>query len=331
MTHAWLRLVNEKAFEVLKQSAAADGGAEAGLPIEGIPVDFSGYFKGDWEDFQERRREYFSQEESSMTESSAVAVFRQSLSDKQLETWLACMNGDPVGAFFALSDDSEATVTATLRYRGIPGSNLKFDIEIVHGQYQGRSQFSRVLAHDATFGFIIKRTSPPRTVVVNATSEAFTDSAVAIWPPPPIERRVTFGAINANQFSVGLNVTDDREISPKRLFVRALSTDLPARFYVPSGGAPGGLSPTSTLFLNYSSAVDTEIQVAVVGDEETAKLVRPSATVALKSTGDHAGWDTRANAALGTFPTREGVNYIVIAVDSGAKLPLINGFWFVGR
>jgi hypothetical protein len=331
MSGAWLKLISEQTFDSFKQRAGLQSGASAGLPIEGVPVEFSGFLNGSWEDFQEKRRDYFSIETNAITEASALAVFRQSLTDKQLDAWLACVTSDQAGAFLVLSDDSAASVVATLRYRGIAGSKVKFDISLTNGLCEGKSKFTRELLHDTSSIFVVNRTSPPSSVIVVINSIPFSESAISIWPPPVIEKKLVFGAINANQFSVGLNVTDDRDVNPARLFVRAVDPKAPARLYIPVVGVPGGLSESSRLFAMYSSADNTEVRVALVGDEETAKAINPSTRVRLRRTGEQAGWATRKVGDLGEFPVKEGTNYIVIASDSGAQLPLLNAFWLEGR
>ncbi len=331
MTNAWLKLVNEKTFDTFKDKSDVGGGAKAGLPIKGIPFEFSGFFNGSWDEFQEKRREHLLLESNTSNENFALATFRQSLTDKQLDAWLECVGLNSVGAFLTLANDSEAFVNATLRYRGVPGTSFEFVIKLIGGTYEGASSFTRKIPHDGEFPFTVLRTKPPLTVVIDAYSSlsGLSDSAISIWPAPIKERQVTFGAINANGYSVGINITDDRETTA-RLFVRAIDQNRPTRFYIPTGAAPGGLSPTCTLFMNYSSAHDREISVDVFVDEENAKDVAPKHKIKLRKTGEHSGWSTRESVAIGRYAvTDAGRNYIVIAADAG-ELPLINGFWFSG-
>ncbi len=142
----------------------------------------------------------------------------------------------------------------------------------------------------------------------------------------PRAQTITFGAINASQMSdPHPNVAETAD----RTLVFAVDATKSARFYVPSTGAPDGIG-RARLWMNYAANTPTRIRVAVVGDPESARTIRPSTEIVLEDFNAQVvpGFSTRRNAPVGEFEVRPGTNYIVIEADFGKDLPLINGFWF---
>jgi hypothetical protein len=147
----------------------------------------------------------------------------------------------------------------------------------------------------------------------------------AVVPIVPL-KPITFGAINANQYSAGENVSQ----TPARFFVFPIDKDKSTRLYVPSGGAPDNVEEAQ-LWLSYAASTDTKIRVAVEPNESDAQTVNPEHEVAIKATGgtdENQRKKIQREIILGSFPVHEGVNYIVIATDGGNVLPHLNGFWF---
>lgn len=182
--NAWLNLITEATFETIKRSAGIGSGANAGLPISGIPAQFSGFFNGSYEDFQEKRRNYLSLEAGDFSEATTEALFRQSLTGEQLQAWTACVTQNRVGLVLMLFDDNAASVTADVFYSGTPGSRVRVDVTITNGSVQGRSRLRVHLVSGGNQRFNVTRSAVDADIKVIANSRTLAASAVSIWPLP---------------------------------------------------------------------------------------------------------------------------------------------------
>ena len=184
--NAWLRQIAQSSFEDIKRQLGIGTGGSAGLPIEGVPAQFSGFFNGNWNDFQQRRATYLSTEAQQTSEIMSEALFRQSLTSTQLDAWKACVTQNAVGIFVLLSSDSAESVVADVHYKGTPGSVVRVEMTLGNGTVDGKTKPKPfVLSHDGNRRLLIRRSAPDADITVIANAPQLADSAMSVWPLPP--------------------------------------------------------------------------------------------------------------------------------------------------
>lgn len=182
--NAWLRVIDEKTFEQFKETVRVATGAGGALPIEGIPVEFNGFFDGDWERFEQRRRQYFNAETSKTELAYAKAIIRQSLTPEQLEAYGACTAGAQLSVL--LSNDTQEFVSALVRYNGTPGTKASIVVDVTNGSVGGQSSVAFALHHGGSRTLTIARSAADADIVVDANSEntSLSANAMSVWPVP---------------------------------------------------------------------------------------------------------------------------------------------------
>lgn len=183
--NAWLNLVTQSSFDEVSKKLGVDTGGSGSLPIEGIPVGFSGFFKGSWEDFKQKRQDYLSANQGVYDEATTFALFRQSLTPKQVAGWTKCVTQNQVGLFVRLFDDSETSVTAEISYRGVPETTQKVKVTISNGSTTNKEKtLYLTLANGGQQQLDILRASATAAIKVIANAPQMATSAVSIWPLP---------------------------------------------------------------------------------------------------------------------------------------------------
>jgi hypothetical protein len=320
MRMALLQTISEESYSRVKAAGAA------GLSIPGT-VDFS----GNYAHFDEQRKAYFEQMGYSTERNVALDTVRSFVRPDQVEAWEKCMREQHGFHCFRVSSDDQS-VTVEFSWNPPPGTPLHGIVDAT--VIGGTSTLSGAPAGQAfPPGYMLPNGSrqvvfhrqPGQPFVLSANFN-IPDGAYSDEVRLPGRHKYTWAAINASQFSAASNMVK----LDNGAFIGAPVPDQPSRFYVPLPDAPNGIAPYAELYMVYSSAVPTQIRVAVVGDQATAATIQPTAVVRLGGSGGVAGWNNRQTAMLGNIPVKEGTNYVVIATDQGSQMPLVNAFWLEG-
>lgn len=114
---AWLSLINQENYEKAKMSASAK---------------YKVVFKGNFDDFKEKREELFKLDWSNHSESEARKEVTSSFSNEQIRAWSQCMSGKKTELY--LTDHSSNNLYITLAVTWVAGNgigslrNVKIDI-----------------------------------------------------------------------------------------------------------------------------------------------------------------------------------------------------------
>jgi hypothetical protein len=175
---SWLRLVTEKTYETAKQQIKTSGEVDL-LDIIGAKGDFN------YDQFNDKRREYLNLDTGNIQDERAVSVFRQTLPPKAGEHFIQCVNlaatgGSGLRAWF--SDETSQYANLHVKFRSAPGGNVAFRIST-----RGGTGVPAVatLPHDGETQYTMSR-APGATeirVILTSTSPAgLTDSAISVRP-----------------------------------------------------------------------------------------------------------------------------------------------------
>jgi len=171
---AYLSLITESNYE------QARAGGALNIVIDDLPIGAS------YEQFNEKRRNYLSQQHFTYNRSEARALLRQSLLADQLQAWTSCMTSDVPGVRILLSDDDKDGVAAEVHYVEASGRSKQFQFSVAGGYVIGSpASTSFILAHGGSKGFIVKRATKTSRIRFLVNGSNMTDSAISLPPPPP--------------------------------------------------------------------------------------------------------------------------------------------------
>lgn len=103
---AWLSLIDVSNYGKIKQDASAD-----------VP----GYFSGDYQSFDEKRRRYLNQQASTFTSSNARETLSSSLPEQAIPAWRACVASHSSGLFAYPVRGTRKSVDVVVGWRHPPG------------------------------------------------------------------------------------------------------------------------------------------------------------------------------------------------------------------
>jgi hypothetical protein len=188
---AYLSLITEGNYE------QARAGGALNVIIEDLPIGAS------YQQFNEKRRQYYSRQSLNYDRSQARAMFRQSLTDAQLGAWTSCMTSDVPGVRIILRSDDKEGAEAEVHYIESPGRSKNFTVTVAGGYALGGvSAKSFTLDHGGAKGILLKRSTPSSKLKILVNGRNMTDTAVSLPPPkkitPPVYQDCSTVALLSN-------------------------------------------------------------------------------------------------------------------------------------